>query len=36
VFDLFGIAAGGMLGLLAASVVGALLLLHVIRLVKSA
>jgi uncharacterized membrane protein YeaQ/YmgE (transglycosylase-associated protein family) len=34
-FGLFGISSGGVLGLLVAAIVGALLLLYVIRLVKS-
>lgn len=34
VFGLFGIEEGGILGLLVASVIGALLLLYVIRLAK--
>jgi uncharacterized membrane protein YeaQ/YmgE (transglycosylase-associated protein family) len=34
VFGLFGIEAGGILGLLVASVIGAVLLLYVIRLAK--
>jgi uncharacterized membrane protein YeaQ/YmgE (transglycosylase-associated protein family) len=35
-FSLFGIAAGGILGVLLTAVVGALFLLYVIRLVKRA
>lgn len=36
VFSLFGIAAGGILGALVTALVGALLLLYLIRLVKRA
>jgi uncharacterized membrane protein YeaQ/YmgE (transglycosylase-associated protein family) len=35
VFGLLGIASGGLIGLLVAAVVGSLLLLYVLRLVKS-